>query len=65
MLPPLEWPTTGTGAVRTFTTPPLQPGVEYGYDLTAEVLRNGKVQKLTERVTVRAGEKSSVTLTPR
>ncbi len=53
---------TGTGAVRAFTTPPLQPGMEYAYDLTAEVVRDGKPQTVTERVVVRAGETASVTL---
>ena len=55
---------TGTGATRTFATPPLEPGREYGYTLTAEVVRDGRVQTVTELVTVRAGEKTSVTLTP-
>ncbi|HVL12964.1 MAG TPA: TIGR03000 domain-containing protein, partial [Gemmata sp.] len=30
---------TGAGATRTFTTPTLQPGADYGYELTAEVIR--------------------------
>ena len=57
-------PANGTGAARTFTTPPLQPGQEYAYDLTAEVVRNGKTERVTERVVLRAGEKTSVTLAP-
>jgi uncharacterized protein (TIGR03000 family) len=54
----------GTGATRSFTTPPLAPGQSYAYDLTAEVTRDGRVQTITERVVVRAGEKTRVTLNP-
>jgi uncharacterized protein (TIGR03000 family) len=52
----------GTGGVRTFTTPLLEPGQDYAYELTAEVMRNGKAERVTERVVIRAGEKTSVTL---
>ena len=53
----------GTGATRTFATPPLEAGQDYGYELTAEVVRDGRVQTVTERVVVRAGETAKVTLT--
>lgn len=53
---------TGTGNTRTFTTQLLEPGMDYAYDLTAEVMRDGKAERVTERVVVRAGEKTSVTL---
>jgi len=53
---------TATGAVRTFTTPPLQPGQEYGYELTIEVMQNGKLERATEKVVVRAGAQVNVTL---
>lgn len=53
---------TATGAVRTFSVPSLQPGVEYGYELTAQVTVGGKVQSATKKVTVRAGEATKVTL---
>jgi uncharacterized protein (TIGR03000 family) len=52
----------GTGSVRTFKTPALTPGMDYAYELTAEVIRDGKPQRMTERVVVRAGEKTNVTL---
>jgi uncharacterized protein (TIGR03000 family) len=55
---------TGTGETRTFRTPPLQQGMAYTYELTAEVVRDGKVQTVTEKVVVRPGEKTSVTLSP-
>src|SRR5262249_50837786 len=45
-------PAAGSGAVRTFDTPPLSPGQSYAYDLTAEVTRDGRVQTVTERVVV-------------
>jgi len=54
----------GSGTTRTFGTPPLAPGQEYAYDLTAEVVRDGRVQTVTERVTVRAGAETKVTLAP-
>ena len=54
----------GAGATRRFATPTLEPGREYAYDLSAEVVRDGRVQTVTERVIVRAGEKTRVTLTP-
>ena len=52
----------GTGETRTFRTPPLTAGQSYTYELTAEVMRDGKVQTATEKVVVRGGEKTSVTL---
>lgn len=55
---------SGTGATRTFSTVPLEPGTDYGYELTAEVVRDGRVVTVTERVVVRAGETAKVTLNP-
>jgi uncharacterized protein (TIGR03000 family) len=55
---------TGSGAVRTFKTPPLEAGRSYQYQLTAEVTRDGRVERATGTVTVRAGETASVTLAP-
>lgn len=55
---------TGTGATRTFRTPALQKGVEYRYVLTAEVVRDGRTERVTETVVVRAGEIATVTLAP-
>jgi len=54
----------GTGGVRTFATPPLAPGQSYQYQLTAEVTRDGRTERATETVIVRAGETARVTLTP-
>ncbi len=55
---------TGSGATRTFTTPALEQGQDYGYELTAEVVRDGRLQTVTERIIVRAGETAKVTLAP-
>lgn len=53
---------TGTGGTRTFRTPPLEPGREYAYELTAEVVRGGQRQTLTGRVVVKAGQTATATL---
>lgn len=55
----------GTGATRTFTTTPLQPGVDYAYDLTSEVVVDGKAVVTKKRVIVRSGEKAVVDLLPK
>jgi uncharacterized protein (TIGR03000 family) len=54
----------GSGSVRTFRTPALVPGQTYKYDLTAEVVRNGRTERATGTVIVRAGETARVALTP-
>jgi uncharacterized protein (TIGR03000 family) len=43
-------------AVRTFSTPELDPGQVYYYELRAEVVRDGKPVVESKRVLVRAGE---------
>jgi uncharacterized protein (TIGR03000 family) len=53
---------SGAGETRTFLTPPLEPGREYSYELTAEVVRGGERQTLTGRVVVRAGETAKAAL---
>lgn len=55
---------TGSGSTRTFATPPLVVGQVYKYDLTAEVVRNGRTERATGIVIVRAGETARVVLTP-
>jgi len=54
----------GRGEKRTFVTPDLEPGQDYEYVLTAEVLRDGEKLRVTERAIIRAGEETSVTLSP-
>lgn len=55
--------TTSTGSSRVFQSPALNPGKEYHYTLTAEIVRNGKPVKAEQVVTVRAGQTTPVTLT--
>jgi uncharacterized protein (TIGR03000 family) len=56
---------TGTGEVRSFLTPfDLEDGRDYEYVLTSEVVRDGQTMTATERVIVRAGSVTPVTLAP-
>jgi uncharacterized protein (TIGR03000 family) len=54
--------TSSTSAQRVFVSPALELGKEYEYTLKAEVLRDGKTQIATAKVTVRPGETSQVEL---
>jgi uncharacterized protein (TIGR03000 family) len=56
--------TTSTSEHRVFVSPSLEPGREFHYTLKATVVRDGKPVVMEERVTVRAGEETKVTLTP-
>lgn len=47
--------TTQEGTERTFTTPPLQPGQLYYYDVTAELMVAGRTIQERKRVIVQAG----------
>jgi len=47
-------------AEEAFKTPDLLPGKAYSYDVVAEVSRDGKTYTTSQRVTVRAGERSEV-----
>jgi uncharacterized protein (TIGR03000 family) len=58
-------PTAQTGGRRTFTTPPLLPGVTYTYDLSARWRRRDRDVMRGERLTVRAGEAVVVDFGPR
>ena len=55
-----ETPCPLTSATRSFDTPILDPGQEYFYTLTAEVMRDGRTVTATRKVTVRAGAESVV-----
>jgi uncharacterized protein (TIGR03000 family) len=55
--------TSSTGTSRVFQSPILNPGKEYQYTLTAEVVRDGKPMKAEQVVTVKAGQTTPVTLT--
>jgi uncharacterized protein (TIGR03000 family) len=54
--------TTSTSAQRVFVSPALEQGKEYEYTLKAQVVRDGKPQIATAKVTVRPGETSQVEL---
>jgi uncharacterized protein (TIGR03000 family) len=49
--------------VRQFTTPALPAGREFAYLLKAEVVRNGRPEQLTQKVTFRAGEQLVIDFT--
>ena len=52
--------TTSTSATRVFVSPTLNPGQEYHYQLTAEVVRDGQKVTTTKQVAVRAGVETRV-----
>jgi uncharacterized protein (TIGR03000 family) len=54
--------TKATETTRTFVTPALETGATYYYELTAEVVRDGKPVVATEKVAVKAGETTTVAL---
>jgi uncharacterized protein (TIGR03000 family) len=56
--------TKSTSATRVFTSPALEGGQEYVYNLKAEVVENGKTITLAKQVAVRAGNETTVSLFP-
>lgn len=54
--------TSSTAATRVFVSPALEPGKDYFYTLKAEAIRDGRTVTRTERITVRAGGETRVTL---
>ncbi len=48
--------TTSTSETRIFTTPALQSGLTYFYDLKAEISRDGLTHTESKRVIVRSGD---------
>jgi uncharacterized protein (TIGR03000 family) len=53
-----EAPTESTSGVRVFLSPPLPSGRDYTYTLRAEVPVAGKVQVVTQEISVRAGDET-------
>ena len=53
-------PTDGTNLVRQFTSPKLPSGQEFAYLMKAEMVRDGRPDSSTQKVTFRAGEIVSV-----
>jgi uncharacterized protein (TIGR03000 family) len=60
-----DQPTRKTGPVRRFTTPPLEPGKRYRYDLRATWTEGGKEVVREEVARFRAGEEVEVDLRPK
>jgi uncharacterized protein (TIGR03000 family) len=56
--------TSSTSASRVLTTPELELGQDYHYNLKAEVVLDGKTVTVAKQVAVRAGEQTSVSLFP-
>jgi uncharacterized protein (TIGR03000 family) len=54
-------PTTATGAVREFSTPPLRPDARYAYDVRARWTENGREVTQALQVEVLAGAHVNVT----
>jgi uncharacterized protein (TIGR03000 family) len=53
-------PTTSTGSVREFNSPPLTPGHRYSYEVQARWNENGKEVTQTQKVQVGAGTHAQV-----
>jgi uncharacterized protein (TIGR03000 family) len=51
---------TSTSTSRRFSTPPLETGKTYFYNVRAEVERDGQTVTTTQRVVVRAGEMAQI-----
>lgn len=54
----------GSGEARVFATPPLEPNQEYGYDMSAEIIKEGKVYRFTKLVIVHAADQVELKLDP-
>jgi uncharacterized protein (TIGR03000 family) len=52
------------GLVRTFETPPLQPGYKYAYTVRARWLRNGEATNQTRTVRFQPGQDMVVRFGP-
>lgn len=51
-----DMPMKNTSGMRTFNTPPLEPGQAYYYIVRVETVRDGKTVSESRRVIVRAGQ---------
>jgi uncharacterized protein (TIGR03000 family) len=55
-----DTPTTSTGSLREFVSPPLTPGGRYTYDIKASWKENGREVTQTQKVDVTAGARVNV-----
>ena len=53
-------PTQSTGSRRQYALFGLQPGLNYQYEIHAEIVREGKIVEENKTVTVTAGQQESV-----
>jgi len=54
--------TTSTTATRVFASPALEPGKEFHYTLTGQLLRDGQTVTTSKEIAVRAGQEIQVQL---
>lgn len=54
--------TVSTSGTRVFYTSGLESGHEYYHTLEADVIRDGKTERISQRVVIRAGQETRVTL---
>jgi uncharacterized protein (TIGR03000 family) len=52
--------TVQTGTLRRFVSPPIVPGHDYAYEVTAKWMENGREVTQSRRVLVHAGERVSI-----
>lgn len=55
--------TTGTGAERKLSSPPLEPGKEYEYQLEASFEQGGEPATVKKTIKIRSGEETRVSMT--
>lgn len=54
--------TRSTSTPRVLVSPALEPGKEFSYTLKGEIIRDGKPVVATQKITVRAGQETRITL---
>jgi uncharacterized protein (TIGR03000 family) len=52
--------TSQTGRLRSFVSPPLQPGRNYAYEIRARWMQSGRMAEETRRINVRAGDRDNL-----
>src|SRR5216683_5998307 len=59
-----DQPTTSTSAVRRFVTPPLEHGKTFYYTMRTQAVRGDQTVTVRQKVQVRAGEETTVSMWP-
>jgi uncharacterized protein (TIGR03000 family) len=52
--------TSQTGRLRSFVSPPLQPGRNYSYEIRARWMEAGRPVEETRKINVRAGDRDTL-----